>query len=184
MLKIEKKKKRRETRTKVSTDTSALTAREPQTFLLPITGYYFRAILDHILLNDTNSASQKNSAPIALIQKKNTHFFQGCWWRNLCQVIHLQQQRVCSPRNLFRVHPCGVFGFHLPAPLKRLIFIYSQPTFSFQSKPILFNIQANSANYVKTDVFIECVLYHFKNFQSYKAFISKSLKILVTIMYL
>ena len=80
---VKKRKKRRETRTRVSTDTSALTAREPQTFLLPITGYYFRAILDHILLNDKNSASRKNSAPIAVIQKKNTHFIQGCWWRNL-----------------------------------------------------------------------------------------------------
>ena len=59
------KKKRRETRTEVSTDTCALTAREPQTFLLPVTGYYFRAILDHVLLNDKNSASRKNSAPMA-----------------------------------------------------------------------------------------------------------------------
>ena len=72
-----KKKKRRVTRTKVSTDTSELTARGPQTFLLPIPGYSFRAILDHILLNDKNSASRKNSAPTALIQN-NTHFIQGC----------------------------------------------------------------------------------------------------------
>lgn len=51
-------KKKRETRTEVSTDTCALTAREPQTFLLPSLAIT-RAILDHILLNDKNSASQK-----------------------------------------------------------------------------------------------------------------------------
>lgn len=70
------KMKGRVTRTNVSTDTSAQISRATHVFILSLTEYSFKAMSDHMLLNQDDSAFLKNSTPTLMIQKNSAHFIQ------------------------------------------------------------------------------------------------------------